>query len=77
MFYVESLENTVYSLESKRELKVCLEREAESMKGDQMIYNLTEWLREHLVTYVDLSKQQTRQATTLDQSSSQLLPLVR
>ena len=70
-----SLENTIYSPEAKRELGECLEKEASAMIGDQMIYNLVEWLREHLMHYVDLSKQDLRQVCPFPTSVTWTEPL--
>ena len=59
VFTVSALENIVYSAQAKRELEKCLEQEAAAMQGEQMVYNLVEWLKEHLMHYVELSKQKT------------------
>ena len=64
VFTVSSLENIVYSAQAKKELEMCLEREAAAMKGEQMLYNLVEWLKEHLIHYVELSKQKSDHAST-------------
>eukprot|EP00210_Caulerpa_lentillifera_P006387 g6101.t1 len=64
VFTLTSLENTMYSSEAKRQLQQALEVESASMIGDQMVFPLTEWLKDNLPQYVEISKQELRRDET-------------
>lgn len=55
-FNLSNPNNVAFSAASREEIATGLAAEANSQLGEQMVYNLVEWLREKLPTFVELSK---------------------
>lgn len=55
----------MYSSEAKKQLQEALEQESTAMLGEQMVYPLTEWLKDNLTQYVELSKQDLRKEVSI------------
>lgn len=55
-FDLSNPNNAAFNASSRKEIITGLSAEANSQLGEQMVYNLVEWLREKLPTFVELCK---------------------